>query len=110
MKGVEFVVHTYEYFALSFFLASVGLFLPDNKDRKESIGYFVAAIILGTVSGFTAKHTPFLADFDFLLSVLGTISGPATYAMVRRKTLIDLLRMYKTAEKGKPDTGDKNED
>jgi hypothetical protein len=100
-KGIRILDQSFEYLLLSFFLASAGLLLPvGREEKKESIAYFISAVILGTVIGVVSHNTPMLTDFDYLLACISTISGPATYALIKRRTLIDLIRMYNNAKKG----------
>mgnify|MGYP003147522430 CR=1 FL=1 len=100
-KVVKILDQSLEYLLLSFFLASAGLLLPaEREEKKESIAYFISAVILGTVTGVVSHNTPMLTDFDYMLACISTISGPATYALIKRRTLIDLIRMYNNAKKG----------
>lgn len=103
-KGITLLDQSFEYLLVSFFLASAGLLLPvDKEEKRESVAYFVSAIILGTATGVVSHNTPMLENFDYLLSCIGTVSGPATYALIKHRTLIDLIRMYNNAKQGKFD-------
>ena len=96
-----------EYIGITTMLAgaSIPLMLKekDKKHKREALGYFISSYMFAIVSGVIAKNTPFLSDFDYLITATMYITGPATYSLVRDKTLLDVLRMYVNSKDGKKD-------
>lgn len=75
---------------------------------KKHMEYPISAILLGTVLGVVAAHTPMLAPFQYVAAVLGAVVGPKTLASLNGKTLKDVLNDY--LHRDKQDAQDKNED
>jgi hypothetical protein len=91
-----------EYVVLSFFIAFSAV-LVSSSWRKNK-GYFIAAILTGTVLGIVASQTPVIQDFDFLIAVVGTITGPATLSFLQHKSLFDVIdRLKEINEDSKKD-------
>jgi len=88
-----------EYATISLLLAMSVLFV--SASWRKNHGYFFSAVIFGTVLGLAASNTPAIAHFDYLLAVLGTITGPSTLAALQHKDLFQLLESIKKLRKDK---------
>lgn len=82
-----------EYITISLIIAGAGFIV--SSEWRKSKGYFFAAILFGTALGVATNRIPFLSDYDFLISIIGTITGPPTLALLQRKTLLDLYTLLK---------------
>lgn len=82
-----------EYIVLSFFIAFSAVLV--SRSWRKNKGYFFAAVITGTVLGITAGQTPGIKEFDFLIAVAGTITGPATLSFLQHKSLFDIIDKIK---------------
>ena len=92
-----------DYLSISILIAAAVILSTDGWRKGRS--FFFAAAITGTVFGYVADQTPYISDFSYLAAVIGTITGPATLAVFRHKTIVDLYDLAKsrvTQKKNKP--------
>ena len=83
-----------EFLSISILVAAAVILSTDGW--KKGKAFFFAAVITGTVSGYVAEQTELLKGWSYLLAVAGTITGPATLAVFRQKTIVDLIDTVKT--------------
>ena len=57
-----------------------------------------------------AKNTPFLTEFDWLIAASAYMTGPTTYSVYRKRTLMDLLNTYRQALEGRLANGTERQD
>lgn len=82
-----------DFASQSILIATGGMFVSQTWRKRK--GYFFASIITGTVAGVVATKTPLVADFDYMISLAGAITGPATLAYLQHKTIFELIDMAK---------------
>lgn len=77
-------------FIMVAFLVAVAMivFIPGMKAKAR---FFIAAVLLGTVSGFAASSVPVIADWSVPISVFGTITGPVTVLIMHKKSALEAL-------------------
>lgn len=82
-----------DYASNAILIATAGLFVSPTWRKNK--GYFMAAVLTGIVFGVVANKTPMLHDFDYILSLAGAITGPATLAAVQHRTIFELITIAK---------------
>ena len=87
-----------EYAVTSFLIAVGAIFVSSGwRERK---GYFFSACITGTVAGIVANDTPYLTNFDYLVSLAGATIGPTVIMSLQHKTLAELINMWRSIKTG----------
>lgn len=84
-----------EYFFISLLLGiSVTLII---QSWRKNLSYLIASVAFGTFLGYGVMSISVgdWASFSILATVFGTVTGPATIALLQRKTLVDIAEDLK---------------
>lgn len=92
-KYLNIVENIGEYFFLSLFLAIAVTFIVESW--RKNYGYPVAAVVFGTLLGYGVMNIETWSSFAVLATIVGTITGPATIAVLQKKTVIDVAKDLK---------------
>lgn len=87
-KFLEMFASVGEYFFISLMLGISVTFLVESW--RKNLTYLVAAVAFGTILGYGVQNVESISQFAVLATLFGTISGPASIAVIQRKTVIDL--------------------
>lgn len=87
-KFMELFTNVGEYFLISLLLGlSVTLLI---ESWRKNLTYLVSAVAFGTILGYGVQNVEAWSSFAVLATLFGTISGPASIAMIQKKTVLDL--------------------
>lgn len=92
-RFIKLINGSIEFLSISILIAAAVILSTDGWRKGRS--FFFAAVLTGTMFGYVAEQTPFLSAWSYLAAVAGTITGPATVAVFRHKTIVDLYDMAK---------------
>lgn len=82
-----------EYFFISLLLGiSVTLLV---ESWRRNLTYLLAAVVFGTLLGYGVMQVDSWKSFSVLATLIGTITGPATIAIIQKKTLFDVAKDLK---------------
>lgn len=87
-KFLDMFANVSEYFFISLMLGISVTFLVESW--RKNLTYLLAAVAFGTVLGYGVQNVESISQFAVLATLFGTISGPASIAVIQKKTVIDL--------------------
>lgn len=82
-----------EYFFISLLLGIFVTLLVETW--RKNLAYLGAAVAFGTFLGYGVMSVEAWSSFAPLATLFGTITGPATVAIIQKKTIIDVAKDLK---------------